>query len=92
MEFAIKENLDCVEKCRVLAVETALATLTAFYANGESKDSKRFLDLVDFLNKNGKFIVKKLKYKNQILLWSFWNCTAVHKIYSKLSGISKRIK
>ena len=92
LEFAIKENLDCVEKCRVLAVETALATLTAFYANGESKDSKRFLDLVDFLNKNGKFIVKKLKYKNQILLWSFWNCTAVHKIYSKLSGISKRIK
>lgn len=92
LEFSIQENLDCVEKCRVLAVETALATLTAFYANHEPKNSVRYLYLVDFLNKNGKYVANNLSFKNKVLLWSFFNCAVVHGIYSKLSAISKRIK
>lgn len=91
-EFSIQENLDCVEKCRVLAVETALATLTAFYANHEPKNSVRYLDLVGFLNKNGKYVADNLKFKNKILLWCFFNCAIIHRIYSMLSAISKKIK
>lgn len=92
LEFSVKENLDCVEMCRVLAVETALATLTAFYANYEPKNSVRYLNLVNFLNKNGKSVADNLNLKNKMLLWSFFNCGILHRIYSMLSAISKKIK
>lgn len=91
LEFSIKENLDCVEMCRVLTVETALATLTAFYANHEPKNSVRYLDLVDFLNKNGRYVADNLSFKNKILLWSFFNCAVIHRSYSMLSSISKKL-
>ena len=35
LDFAEKHKLPCIEACRKQALETALATLTAFYANNE---------------------------------------------------------
>ena len=92
LEFSIKENLECVEMCRVLAVETALATLTAFYANKEDENSDRYKDVESFLNVNSAEVKSKLKGKKRFLLWSFENCKYIHKMYAKLSATSKKIK
>lgn len=91
LEFSIKENLDCVEMCRALAVETALATLTAFYANKEDEDSDRYKDVVSFLNVNSAKVKMNLKGKKKFLLWSFSNCRIIHEIYAFLSAMGKRI-
>lgn len=92
LEFAKKHKLYCVEQCRVLAVETALATLTAFYANDEDKNSDRFVDVVQFLRINGKIVRDNLKKKQALLFWSFEHCTLLHKLYARLSAISKKVK
>ena len=90
MEFAEKHKLPCIEACRKQALETALATLTAFYANNESKDSDRYKNVNNFiemqLNKNNH-----LRKKHEFLLWSFKNFKAVHEIYAKLSSAFKRM-
>ena len=91
LEFSIKENLDCIEMCRVLAVETALATLTAFYANKEDEASDRYKDVAMFLNVNSAMVKSKLKGKKRFLLWSFENCKYMHKWYAFLSDLSKKI-
>lgn len=90
LDFAEKHKLPCVEACKKQALETALATLTAFYANNESKDSDRYKNVNNFiemqLNKNNH-----LRKKHEFLLWSFKNCKVLHKIYANLSSILKRI-
>lgn len=90
LDFAEKHKLPCIEACRKQALETALATLTAFYANNESKDSDRYKNVNNFiemqLNKNSH-----LRKKHEFLLWSFKNCKVLHKIYANLSSILKRI-
>ena len=90
LEFAEKHKLPCVEACRKQALETALATLTAFYANNESKDSDRYKNVNNFiemqLNKNNH-----LRKKHEFLLWSFKNCKALHRIYANLSSALKGI-
>ncbi len=90
LDFAEKHKLPCIEACRKQALETALATLTAFYANNESKDSDRYKNVNNFiemqLNKNNH-----LRKKHEFLLWSFKNCKVLHKIYANLSSILKRI-
>lgn len=91
LEFSIKENLDCVEMCRVLAVETALATLTAFYANKEDEDSDRYNDVVSFLNVNSAKVKGNLKRKKKFLLWSFEHCKCIYKMYAMFSDLSKKI-
>lgn len=91
LEFSVKENLDCVEMCRVLAVETALATLTAFYANKEDEESDRYKDVVSFLNVHSAKVKGNLKGKKKFLLWSFGNCRIIHEIYACLSAVFKRI-
>ena len=90
LDFAEKHKLPCIEACRKQALETALATLTAFYANNESKDSDRYKNVNNFiemqLNKNNH-----LRKKHEFLLWSFKNCKALHRIYANLSSALKGI-
>lgn len=92
LEFSIKENLDCIEMCRVLAVETALATLTAFYANEEDEESDRYNDVVSFIKNNKDVVKENMKLKNRLLLISFERCTLIHKTYAIISNISKKIR
>ena len=91
LDFAIEKELSCVDECRCQAVSTALSTMTAFYANNENTSSKRFMDVVDFIRYNSLKVQNKLKFKERILLWSFNNCTYLHRIYAILSGLSKKI-
>lgn len=91
LEFSIKENLDCIEMCRVLAVETALDTLTAFYANKEDEESARYKDVLSFLNMNSAKVKSTLKGKKKFLLWSFEHCKCIHKMYAMFSDLSKKI-
>ena len=88
--YAVENKLACIEDCRVNAVETALATMTAFYAKNEPEDSERFKEVRELLEGNGKKLTKKIKTKHSVLLWSFYNCQCVHKVYAMLSGLSKR--
>lgn len=88
LNFAEKHKLSCVEACRKQALETALATLTAFYANNENIDSDRYKKVNDFIKMQ---LDKKnhLRKKHEVLLWSFKNCKSLHKIYAKISSLSK---
>ena len=88
LNFAEKHKLSCVEACRKQALETALATLTAFYANNENIDSDRYKKVNDFIKMQ---LDKKnhLRKKHEVLLWSFKNCKSLHKIYAKMSSILK---
>ena len=88
LNFAEKHKLSCVEACRKQALETALATLTAFYANNENIDSDRYKKVNDFIKMQ---LDKKnhLRKKHEFLLWSFKNCKILHKIYAKMSSLSK---
>lgn len=93
LDFALNLNLDAVMPCRKLAVETALATMTAFYA----KENKEYLREVEkikkFLRENLEELRNiKLKTKHRFLLFSFVHCPSLHKIYAKLSALSKRVK
>lgn len=91
LRFAEKKQLCYVEECRRLALETALATLTAFYANNEDEQSNRFINLNLFIREQLKYKIY-LKNKHRFLLWSFRNCKVLHKLYAKLSKVSKLIK
>lgn len=88
LNFAEKHKLSCVEACRKQALETALATLTAFYANNENRTSDRYKKVNDFIKMQ---LDKKnhLRKKHEVLLWSFKNCKVLHKIYAKMSSILK---
>ena len=93
LNFAKEHNLECINDCELLALETALAVLTAFYANSEEETSERFVDVSNFVNEclNIKYI-NKIRSKHKFLLWSFKNCKCVHKLYARLSGFGKRVK
>lgn len=90
LEYAVEHKLACIEACRKNTVETSLATLTAFYATNESSDSPRFREVTAFIAEQGKLLKSKLKPKQRILLWSFYNMQALHKTYAKLSAMSKK--
>lgn len=92
LNFAKEHNLSCVNDCELLALETALAVLTAFYANDEDKASERFVDVSKFINEhlNIKY-VSNMRSKHKFLLWSFRNCKSAHRLYAKLSGVSKKL-
>ena len=90
LDFAEKHKLPCIEACRKQALETALATLTAFYANNENIDSDRYKNVNNFIEMQlGK--KNHLRKKHEFLLWSFKNCKLLHKIYANFSSVLKRI-
>ena len=93
LNFAKEHNLECINDCELLALETALAVLTAFYANDENETSERYVDVSNFVNEclNIKYI-NKMRSKHKFLLWSFKNCKSAHKVYAKLSSLGKRVK
>ncbi|WP_251454424.1 glycosyltransferase family 2 protein [Veillonella intestinalis] len=92
LEFAKFHKLDSINDCELLALETALATLTVFYAWDEDNRSERFLDVYHFIaNHLAIKKIDKLKSKHKFLLWSFKHAKIFHKVYAKLSGISKRM-
>ena len=92
LNFAREHSLDCINDCELLALETALAVLTAFYANSEEETSERFVDVTNFVDEhlNIKYI-SKMRSKHKLLLWSFKNCKVLHKIYARLSSVSKKV-
>lgn len=92
VEFAVKNNIICLNDCRRLSIETALSTLTAFYANKESETSERFRNVVNFIKDNQSIMEKnKLKTKHKVLLWGFNNTNIINKIYAFLSSVGKKI-
>lgn len=89
--FAIARRLPCVDGCIRQALSTALSTLTAFYANNESTNSDRYIEVDKFIKENQIKEIGSFKRKDKILLWSFNNCKILHKTYSVLSSLAKRI-
>ena len=91
--FAQKHNLDCVDKCEIQALDTALATLTAFYAMGESKESEKYRDVVTYIkmHTDSRF-TSQLTTKHKFLVYCFQYCPPVYKLYAGLSAISKKLK
>ena len=93
LEFAIECNLPCITDCERQCLDTALATMTAFYANSEDETSNRFRDVDAFIKKcikdNKDY---KLKSKNKILLFFYKYCRHLYKLYAICSAISKKAK
>ena len=89
-EFAKEYCKEAIEKCKMLAVKTALSAITAEGAGcGKlNVDSKNLL--IDFINNCGE--VKHLNGKNKLLLWGAKNCSVINVIYGKLSMWSKHFK
>ena len=91
LAFAIDKELDCVEACRTQALSTALATLTALYANNEDEKSERYLDVTRFINENKELPRTKMRRKDTVLLWGFNNFRLLNRVYAFLSGNVKRL-
>lgn len=92
VEFAKTHHLSSVDSCELLAVETALAALTAFYAWNEDSKSNRFIDVTSFIESHINIQKRdSMRLKHKFLLWSFEHCKWLHKVYAKLSGIAKRV-
>lgn len=90
LEFALQNNIVCIDSCRKLALESALSALTAFYAIGLENDNFMFKEVTNFIEDNiGMYEGCKLRRKHCVLIWSFKNCKAVHKLYALLSKFSK---
>ena len=93
LNFAKEKNLKCINDCELLTLETALAVLTAFYANDEDAYTERFVDVRNFIGEHLHIkYVSRMKAKHKFLLWSFKNCRVMHKMYAKLSSVGKKIK
>lgn len=93
LEFAIDSNLPCVIDCERQCLETALATMTAFFANNEDNNSDRFIAVSNFIEsciKSGKEY--HLKSKNKMLLSFFKNCKSLYKLYAICSAATKKAK
>ena len=91
LEFAKQHHLNCVEKCEVQALTTALATLTAFYATNESTASDRYLDVTGFIkNHTASRFANRLKPKHRFLINCFQYCPPLYKLYAALSSWSKK--
>ncbi len=90
--FARGHDLDSVDACEVQALETALATLTAFYAMNESTVSDRYMDVTDFIeNHTATRFTSRLKPKHRFLINCYRYCPPVYKLYAGLSAWSKKI-
>lgn len=93
VEFAIENKIKCLDECIKLAVETALSTLTAFYANNDSENSERFRNVELFIKEYENYLEKnKMKVKNRILLWGLNNANIINKVYAYISMLGKKLK
>ncbi len=92
LDFAKKHNLNCIEKCENQALETALATLTAFYAMSEITVSDRYLDVTGFIeNHTAVRFTSRLKPKHRFLIYCFQYCPPLYEVYACLSAWSKMV-
>ena len=92
-DFAEQYQLECADRCKVLALETALSTLTAFYAVNESRTSDKYLDVTGFIEThNLSRLISHLKPKHRFLMYCYQYCVPVYKLYAFLSAGSKKIK
>lgn len=93
LEFSQKNNLRCIDKCEIQALETALATLTAFYATSENTESENFQDVVNYIkNHTASKFVNRLRTKGKFLIYCFQYCLPAYKLYAGLSAFSKKLK
>lgn len=93
LAFAKKHNLDCVDDCIYELMRTALATATAFFANGEDENSDRFKSVERFIYKYQKHAVcARLKFKEKVLVWGIINFRLLNCAYATMSGWVKRMK
>ena len=91
-EFSGQQQLECADRCRVMALEAALSALTAFYAVNESHTSDKYLDVTGFIeNHNISQLCSQLKPKHRFLIYCYRYCVPVYKLYAFLSAGSKSL-
>ena len=91
-EFAEQQQLACVHKCVVLALETALSALTAFYAVNESVASDKYQDVTSFIKNHAHpDYVSQLNSKHRALMYCFMHCIPAYKTYAIISAKWKEL-
>ena len=92
LDFARKHNLSSADACEVQALETALATLTAFLAMNESTESERYLEVTGFIRDHTAVrFTSRLKPKHRFLIHCFRYCPPLYKLSANLSAWCKKI-
>ena len=91
-EFAEQQQLACRHRCVVLALETALSALTAFYAVNESVASDKYQDVTSFIKNHAHpDYVRQLNSKHRVLMYCFQHCIPAYKIYAIISAKWKEL-
>jgi glycosyltransferase involved in cell wall biosynthesis len=89
-EFSRQHCKEAEEKCKTLAVDAAISTVTVLEAGSGCIGEREKDKLFGFLyNQQGD--IKYLKAKNRLLLWGVHHCLLINKIYGKLSSWSKKL-
>lgn len=89
LTYAENNTLSCIDECKKNLLEVSTATLSAYYKDESACDCKDFQQIENFLisEKNTKI---KLRFKQSILLWTFYNCKSVNKMYAKFFSFLRK--
>lgn len=92
-EFAHTRNMKCTLLCEGLMVKAALSAMTAAYANSDSDNDPRLLEMIECVKKHRNTeTLSFMNMKYRIFAKCCGRFNFIHKIGGKLSGLSKRIK
>lgn len=92
-EYAKDRKLKSTLLCEGLMVKAALSAMTAAYANGDSEDDWRVVELVECVEKHRRLeTLNFMNLKYRIFAKCCGRADFIHKISSKLSKMSKFLK
>lgn len=94
LEFAEKNNINCINECKSLLLKSVLSCLTSLYASEPSSENNKIFEELKKLIENyrdySSYKMMNLKYK--IYLWCFGRFDFIHRFGAKLSYFSKIIR
>ena len=89
-EFARERNMKSTLLCKGLMVKAALSAMTAAYANGDSENDKRMIELKQcVINYRDNSVLSFMNLKYRIFAKCCGKLDFIHKFGGKLSGIFK---
>ena len=92
-EFASTRNMKCKVLCEGLMVKAALSAMTAAYANGDSKNDVRLIEMTDCVQKHRTHkVLAFMNLKYRIFAKCCGKFDFIHILGAKISGITKKIK
>lgn len=94
LAYAERNMLPCVAECKTLLIKAALSCLTAVYYAPDTDGSREIYEKIRELIRKYRCgaVYQSLNLKYKLYLWSFGRLDIVHKIGSRLSFLSKKMR